>query len=60
MLTNSLKISDTTKTEFFEPSLFQSYQKIWQKYRRADSSSDLELLTCWLPMNVLTQVFLDI
>ena len=60
MLTNSLKISDTTKTEFFELSLFQSHQKIWKKYRRADSSSDLELLTCWLPMNVLTQVFLDI
>ena len=27
MLTNSLKISDTTKTEFFEPIFFQRNEK---------------------------------
>ena len=31
MLTNSLKISDTTKKQFFEVIFFQSDQKIWQK-----------------------------
>ena len=36
MLRNSLKISDTTKTELFELIFFQSDQKIWQKYCRAD------------------------
>ena len=30
-LTNSLKISDTTKTEPLELISFQSDQKIWQK-----------------------------
>ena len=32
MLRNSLKISDTTKTKFFELIFFQSHQKIWQNY----------------------------
>ena len=36
MLTNSLKISDTTKTEPFEVISFQNDQKIWEKYYRAD------------------------
>ena len=31
MLRNSLKNTDTTKTEFFEMISFQSDQKIWQK-----------------------------
>ena len=63
MLTNSLKISDTTKTEFFELIFFQSDQKIWQKYCRADLSSDsdpLNPLTCWLSISVLTRGFLGI
>ena len=46
MLTNSLKISDTTKTEFFELIFFQSDQKILQNYCRAELGSDLERLTC--------------
>ena len=46
MLTNSLKISDTTKTERFKLILFQSDQKIRQKYCSADLSSVLERLTC--------------
>ena len=36
MLTNSLKISDTAKTDFLELMFFQSDQKIWQKFCRAD------------------------
>ena len=63
MLTNSLKISDTTKREFFELMFFQSDQKIWQKYCRADLSSDsdpLNPLTCWLSISVLTRGFLGI
>ena len=39
MLTASLEISDTTKTEFSEVIPFQSDQKIWQEYFRADFSS---------------------
>ena len=31
MLTNSLKISYTTKTKFFELTTFQNKQKIWEK-----------------------------
>ena len=30
MLTNSVKISDATKTEFFRLISFQSDQKIWE------------------------------
>ena len=36
MLPNSLKISDTTKTERLELISFESDQKIWEKYYRAD------------------------
>ena len=46
MLTNSLKISGTTKTELFEPILFQTDQKISQEYCHADISSVSDLLTC--------------
>ena len=46
MLTNSLKISDITKTEFLELIFFQSDQKIWQKYCGADLSSLADPLTC--------------
>ena len=42
MLTNSLKISDTTKTEFIELIFFWSDQKIWQKYCREELGSVLE------------------
>ena len=39
MLTNSLKILDTTKTNIFELKSCLSAKKIWQKYRRADKIS---------------------
>ena len=48
MLANSLKISDTTKTERFELIFFENDKKIRQEYCVADLSSVLELLTCWL------------
>ena len=60
MLTNNLKISGTTKSEFFELIFFQTHQKIWQKYCPAELSTVLEPLTCWLPTSVLTQGFLGI
>ena len=60
MLTNSVKISHTTKTEFLEVISFQSDQKIRQKYCRADLSSFSDTLTCWLSTSVLTQRFLAI
>ena len=46
MLINSLKISDTTKTEFLELIFFQSYQSISENYSRADLSRVSDLLTC--------------
>ena len=46
MLTNSLQISDTTKTKFFERKLFQSDQKLLQNYCRLDLDSVLDPLTC--------------
>ena len=39
MWTNSLKISDTTKTEFIELNFFESDQKTYPNYYRADFSS---------------------
>ena len=60
MLTNSLKISDTTKTEFLELISFQSDQKVWQKYRHADLSSLSEPLTFCPSISVLTRGFLGI
>ena len=54
MLTNSLKITDTTKTELLELISFQSDQEISQKNCRADSCSVLDRLTCWLSISVMT------
>ena len=59
MLTNSLKISDTTKAEFAEVIPFQSDEKLWQKYCRADLSSLSNPLTCWLSISVLIRDFLS-
>ena len=59
-LTNSLKVSDTTRTEPFELIFFDSDQSIWQKYYRADLRNISDPLTCWLSINVLTGVFLGI
>ena len=58
MLTNSLKISVTTKTEFFGLTFFISDRKIWQKYCRAYLTSVSDTLTCWLFISVLTRGFL--
>ena len=60
MLTNSLKISDTTKTEFFGLIFFLIDQKIWKKYWRAVLSSASNPLTCWPSISVLTRDFLGI
>ena len=60
MLTNIFKISDTTKTEFLERISFQSDQKSWQRYCRADLSSVSDTLTCGLSIIVLTRGFLGI
>ena len=63
MLTNNLKISDTTETQFFELISFQSDRKIYRKYCCADLRSDsdpLDPLTCWLSISVLTRGFLVI
>ena len=60
MLANSLKILDTTNTDFLELIFFQSYQKIWQKYCRADLGSVSDTLTYWLSISVLTRGFLGI
>ena len=46
MLTNSLKISDTTKTEFLELIFFHTDQKLRQSYCHADLSSVSDPLTC--------------
>ena len=46
MLTTSLKIFDTTKTEAFELIFFQSDQKILQKYYRADLRNIWDPETC--------------
>ena len=60
ILTNSLKISDTTKTEYFRLKFFHIDKKIWQNYRREDFSSVSDTFTCWLSISVLTQDFLSI
>ena len=46
MLTKRLKILDTTKTKVLELISFQTDQKIWQKYCRADLGSVSDPLTC--------------
>ena len=60
MLTNRLQIIDTIKAEFLELIFFESDQKIWQNFCRADLTSVPDLLTCWLSIIVLTQGFLGI
>ena len=60
MLTNILKISDTTKTEFVKVISFSSDQRIWQKYGRADLSSLSDPLICSLSISVLAGVILGI
>ena len=60
MLTNSLKILDTSKTEFLELIFFLNEQNTWQKSRPADLSSVSDPLTCWLCISILTRVFLGI
>ena len=59
MLTNSLKISQTTKNDIFELIFFQRDQKIWQKYCRADLCSVSDPLTYWLSRSVLLRGFLE-
>ena len=46
MLLNSVKISVTTKTEFFELNFFHSDQKILQNHCRSHFSTALDPLTC--------------
>ena len=46
MLTNSLKILDTTKTDIFELIYFKSDEKVVQKHCQVDLSSLLDHLTC--------------
>ena len=58
MLTNSLKISDPTKREFFELIFFFSNQEMWPNYCRADIISVPDPLTCWPSINVVTRGFL--
>ena len=53
MLTNILKIIDTTKTLFFDLIYFESDQKIWQKICREDLSSVSDLLTSWLSISLV-------
>ena len=60
MLTNSLKIPDTTKTEFFALKFSQSDEKIWKNYFWAELSSVSKPLRCWLSINVVTRAFLDL
>ena len=57
MLTNSLKVSHTSKRKLFELIFFQRHQKIWQKYCRADLSGLLLPLTYWPSINVLKRDF---
>ena len=46
MLTNSLKILDSSKTQLFKLIFFVNDQKIRGKYCPADLSSVLDPLTC--------------
>ena len=60
LLTNSLKIWDTAKTQFFEPTFFQRSQKIWRKYCCADWSSVCDLFIFGLSISVLMPGFLGL
>ena len=55
MLSNSFKISHTTKTKFFELKLFQRDQKIRQNCCRVDLESVLDPFTSLLSICVLTR-----
>ena len=55
MLSNSFKISHTTKTKFFELKLFQTDQKIRQNCCRVDLESVLDPFTSLLSICVLTR-----
>ena len=57
MLTSSLKISDTAKTDFLELIFLEIDQKLWQKYCREDLCSVSDCLTCWVSMTVLVRDF---
>ena len=60
MVTDGLKISDTTKTEVFEVICFRNDEKTWQKSCGADLRSLSGPSTSWLSISVLTGGFLDI
>ena len=54
MLRNSLKISDTTKADFFQLIFLKSDQKIWQKYRRPELCSVSDPITYSLSIGIRT------
>ena len=60
MLTDSLKILDTIKTEFFKLKSFEYDRKIFQRFCLEDLTSVSDTLTCWLFISVLTRDFLGI
>ena len=60
MLTDTLKILDTMKTEFFKLKSFEIDRKIFQRFCREDLTSVSDTLTCWLFISVLTRDFLGI
>ena len=55
MFSSGLKISDITKTEFFELKLVQSDQKFWESYCRVDLDNVSDLSICWLSISDLTR-----
>ena len=60
VLTNSLKISDQTKIDFFQLNLPRINEKRGQEWCRADISSVWKPLTRSLPNGVLKQDLLDV
>ena len=60
MLTNSLKILDTTENQSCEHNFLQKDKKVWENYCRADVSSVSDHSTCWLSISVETWGFLGI
>ena len=59
VLTNSLKISDMTKADFFQLNLSQIRGKIEKLWCGANFGSVSNPLTRWLPNGVLKQDLLD-
>ena len=55
LLKHSAKISDMTKREVSILDFSDIHEKVAKKNRRADFSSVLDPLTCWLPKTVLKQ-----